>query len=162
MRGDVSVQRKVFRIEQTFVTRRGAAPASVLTGDHRRRLTRARDELHAAIEGMEKATQRILQSAERIGNGAGALATASSGPCIDAPKRTIQEQVLQIFEAANFQDLAGQRIAKVIALLKEIEHGSQSPRGTMEPQTGGELINGPKLDGDSGHASQHDIDKMFG
>ena len=24
------------------------------------------------------------------------------------------------------------------------------------------LLNGPKLDGDPGHASQHDIDAMFG
>lgn len=157
------MQRKVFRIEQTFATRRAAsAPASALTGDHRLRLTRARGELHAAIEGMEKATQRILQSAERIGDGAEALATAPNGTSIDVPKRTIHEQVLQIFEAANFQDLAGQRIAKVIALLSEIEHGSDLPRGTMEPAPNRALINGPKLDGDSGHASQHDIDKIFG
>jgi len=157
------VQHKVFRIEQTLAARHAApAPAGVLTGDHRRRLTRARDELRAAIEGMEKATQRILQSAERIGDGAGALATAPNGASIDAPKRTIHEQVLQIFEAANFQDLAGQRIAKVIALLREIEHGGESPRDTMEPLAGGDLINGPKLDGDSGHASQRDIDEMFG
>jgi hypothetical protein len=27
---------------------------------------------------------------------------------------------------------------------------------------GRSLINGPKLDGDAGHASQHDIDAMFG
>jgi hypothetical protein len=32
----------------------------------------------------------------------------------------------------------------------------------MESSSNRALINGPKLDGDSGHASQHDIDKMFG
>ena len=33
----------------------------------------------------------------------------------------IRDQVIRIFDACNFQDLAGQRIAKVLATLKFIE-----------------------------------------
>jgi hypothetical protein len=32
----------------------------------------------------------------------------------------------------------------------------------LAPARATSLINGPKLDGDAGHASQRDIDKMFG
>jgi hypothetical protein len=35
------------------------------------------------------------------------------------------------------------------------------PATEMGRAYGGDLINGPRLDGDSGHVSQQDIDAMF-
>jgi len=86
----------------------------------------------------------------------------------------IQEHVIGIFEACNFQDLTGQRISKVVGALKFIERhvvrmmeiwgGIESFQGLAPTGANGEngqLINGPKLDGDLGHASQDEIDALF-
>ncbi len=79
---------------------------------------------------------------------------------------------MQIYEACNFQDLAGQRIGNVIDMLNAVEeqvagmlercngNGAKALPAVKPAERG--LLNGPKLDGDSGHANQHDIDKMFG
>ena len=78
---------------------------------------------------------------------------------------------MQIYEACNFQDLAGQRIAKVIETLNMVEAQLSAMltrcngRPAEAQRQGGRrrrLAQRPKLDGDIGHASQHDIDKMFG
>ena len=86
----------------------------------------------------------------------------------------IQEHVVRIYEACNFQDLAGQRIGKVIAHAQAGRGAARDRcwrhsktafrRSADQPPAAAparELINGPKLDGDAGHASQHDIDTMF-
>ena len=88
----------------------------------------------------------------------------------------IQDHVLRIFEACNFQDLTGQRIAKVLADA-EIHRGAHRahdgnlgrPRrvqglhrhGRRPSATSAVTLHGPKLDGDEGHASQDDVDVMF-
>jgi chemotaxis protein CheZ len=85
----------------------------------------------------------------------------------------VQDHVVRIYEACNFQDLAGQRIGKVIAMLMMVEErlvamiqrhsgaGIAQPVQTSKSTPSTELINGPRLDGASGHASQLDIDAMF-
>ena len=88
----------------------------------------------------------------------------------------ILEKVISIFEACNFQDLTGQRISKVMGTMKFIESHinvmmdiwggvdaikSGSP-GVIDERVGdARLLNGPKLEGDVGHASQDDIDALF-
>ena len=88
----------------------------------------------------------------------------------------IQERVISIFEACNFQDLTGQRISKVMGTMKFIEQhiyemmeiwgGVDAIRQHAPPivdtrEGDAKLLNGPKLDGDVGHASQDDIDALF-
>ena len=83
----------------------------------------------------------------------------------------VQDHVVRIYEACNFQDLAGQRIGKVIATLTMIEeklaamvarHSGVGEQPFNEGNPSSEnLVNGPRLDGESGHASQRDIDMMF-
>jgi chemotaxis protein CheZ len=135
-----------------------------------KRLVRAAGELGAAVESMDKATQSILKAAEGIDDGAKTLAAAIKGDYARSLAQDIQEQVVRVYEACNFQDLAGQRIGKVIALLATLEHqvaamltrcdgGAPAP---LAAKPACALINGPKLDGDAGHASQRDIDAMFG
>jgi chemotaxis protein CheZ len=142
---------------------------SVLINDgNERRMTRAAGELGAAVGGMETATQKILASAEVIDDCARALAAALNNDYHHGLAQDLQDHVVRIYEACNFQDLAGQRIGKVIAMLVMIEerlmamiqHHSGANEAT-KPSSAGDLINGPRLDGAAGHASQHDIDVMF-
>jgi chemotaxis protein CheZ len=143
-----------------------------LIGDGReRRMARAGDELTAAVQGMETATQNILKSAECADDGAKALAAALKTDYERGLAQDIQDNVVRIYEACNFQDIAGQRIENVIATLTSIEEqvaamlarcngGVPAPVAAKCERDG--LLNGPKLDDDTGHASQHDIDRIFG
>jgi chemotaxis protein CheZ len=81
----------------------------------------------------------------------------------------VQDHVVRIYEACNFQDLSGQRIGKVIEMLMmleerlvaTIERYNNTGEPAQTPSPNNDLINGPRLDGASGHASQQDIDAMF-
>jgi chemotaxis protein CheZ len=134
-------------------------------------------ELGAVVGGTEQATQRILEAAESIDQAASALTKVNSPDQQKLLSEEIQESVVAIFEACNFQDLTGQRISKVMATMKFIENhimvmmdiwgGVDAIRAHAPPiiddRVGdAKLLNGPKLDGDVGHASQNDIDAMFG
>jgi chemotaxis protein CheZ len=135
-----------------------------------RRIPRATGELTAAVDGMETATQKILKSAEIVDDSAKALAASLKTDYDRGLAQDIQDQVVQIYESCNFQDLAGQRIENVIATLTAMEQQvagmlarcADASAAMAKPARGNGLLNGPKLDGDTGHASQHDIDKMFG
>lgn len=194
------MQRKVFRIEEMAGAgerrRTSVAPALAPAASHReiaqsldliarqkrdlaalihegkhRRMTLAAGELGAAVEGMETATQNILKATEGIDDNARALGAALKNDYERSLAHDIQEQIVQIYEACNFQDLAGQRIGKVIAVLDMVEaqltamalrcNGGDVPQTESEAKEGG-LINGPKLDGASGHVSQRDVDMLFG
>ena len=79
----------------------------------------------------------------------------------------IQQRIAQIYEACNFQDLAGQRIGKVIALLGHFDEqladvvaGGGYVAPAIAKRDDG-LINGPRLDGAAGHVDQGDVDLLF-
>ena len=83
----------------------------------------------------------------------------------------IQDHVVNVYEACNFQDLSGQRIGHVIETLNSIEdqvegmlerhNGRPAEAPAAKPFARPALLNGPRLDGDSGHTCQEDIDLMF-
>jgi chemotaxis protein CheZ len=144
------------------------------SGDEMAKVT---DELGAVVGGTEQATQHILEAAEAIDQSAGALSKAASPEQARLLSEEIQERVISIFEACNFQDLTGQRIAKVMNTMKFIEHHinvmmdiwggvdairAHAPPIVDERVGDAKLLNGPKLDGDEGHVSQDDIDALFG
>ena len=195
------MQRKIFRVEQMSgkghervpTPRAGEPPQQglarelavlreLIASNHRElmalqgsaaepRMTRAVYELGAAIDGMEKATQTILKCGEAIDESARTLAVTLKTPYNIGLAQEIQEQTLRIYEACNFQDLAGQRIGKAITALQAVEEhvarmlaqsGTAEAAPAPEKPAGPRLVNGPKLDGDEGHASQSDIDAMFG
>ena len=133
-------------------------------------------ELGAVVGGTEQATQQILEATEAIDQAASALAKVTSHDQQRLLSEEIQERVVSIFEACNFQDLTGQRISKVMATMKFIENhitvmmdiwgGIDAIRAHAPPiaddrEGTARLLNGPKLDGDVGHASQNDIDALF-
>jgi len=173
-RSDVTAEelrRELALVRETITSNRREL-ALLITDGRERRMTRAAGELGAAVAGMEKATQKILHEAEGIDECARALTATLQDDYKRGLAQDIQDHTVQVYEACNFQDLAGQRIAKVIETLNLVEEqlaamlarcdGRAAEAETQRPTAGSGLINGPKLDGDSGHASQRDIDAIFG
>jgi chemotaxis protein CheZ len=149
---------------------RNKSELAALIGDgNDRRMARAAGELGAAAEAMETAADAVLKSAESIDEYARALGASLKSDYERGLAQDIQDRLIAIYEACNFQDIAGQRIGKVIETLMAVETQISAMLGrpiAAEPPVPNEqkalsLINGPKLDGDSGHASQRDIDAMF-
>lgn len=133
-----------------------------------RTMPRIAHELNAVVEGSERATQKILTAAEEIDVTANNLSAALDGRIEQGLAQDIQDLVIKIFEACNFQDLIGQRVAKVLATLdfvedhiaRVLEEIKTAAAGTR--RSGATALYGPRLDGDVGHASQDDVDAMFG
>jgi chemotaxis protein CheZ len=139
-------------------------------------MARVNGELGAVVGGTEEATQQILEAAEAIDQSASALTKVNSPDQQKLLSEEIQERVVSIFEACNFQDLTGQRIKKVMTTMKFIENhitvmmdiwgGVDAIKAHAPPivdtrEGDDKLLNGPKLDDDPGHASQDDIDALF-
>jgi chemotaxis protein CheZ len=142
------------------------------------RVARVTKELEAVFGDTTVATERILQAAEEIDHDAHALAgllkDGHEQGLAQGLAQDIQERVTAIFEACNFHDLTGQRIAKVGDMLKLVEEhlarmmeiwsvierfnvaAAQSSAEDLDA-----LLNGPKLNGDQGHSTQDEIDKLF-
>jgi chemotaxis protein CheZ len=139
-------------------------------------MAKVNGELGAVVGGTEQATQQILEATEAIDQAATALSKNITPDQQRLLSEEIQERVVSIFEACNFQDLTGQRISKVMNTMKFIEQhiyemmniwgGVDAIKAHAVPivdnrEGDAKLLNGPKLDGDVGHASQDDIDAMF-
>jgi len=139
-------------------------------------MAKVNGELGAVVGGTEEATQQILEATEAIDNAATALSKVTSADQQKRLSEEIQERVVSIFEACNFQDLTGQRIKKVMTTMKFIEHHivvmmeiwggvdaikAHAPQIADHREGDARLLNGPKLEGDVGHASQDDIDALF-
>ncbi|HEY4406695.1 MAG TPA: protein phosphatase CheZ [Xanthobacteraceae bacterium] len=137
---------------------------------------RASRELDAVVDSTERATQQILEAAESIDEAANTLSASLKHEQEQALTSDIRDHVVRIFEACNFQDLTGQRIAKVLATLTFVEHrvarmleiwggretvDSYAAATPAEPGVEPPLVSGPKLNGDRGHVSQQEIDAMF-
>jgi chemotaxis protein CheZ len=138
-------------------------------------------ELDAVAAGAEHATQQILDAAEAIEDAAGTLAASVKRKQAQALAQDIQEQVIRIFEACNFQDLGGQRIGKVLVTLEAFaDHISRMMEicdgAVVSPAQAGAMsgsaatprnmsktasVQGPHLAGDAGHASQAEIDRLL-
>src|SRR5215470_173490 len=91
-----------------------------ITGFEGPEMKRVTHELDAIVGGTEKATENILAAAEFIDQAANSLSAVVKSDQDQALAHDIQDQVIRIFEACNFQDLTGQRITKVVAALKFI------------------------------------------
>lgn len=160
---------KPFRIESHLTPGDTPAPvnaqeiAALVHDGEGRRLARGAAELASAMESIEKACGAVLEAAERADEQARQLAEGAENEGMRALACGIQQQMARVFELCHFQDLAGQRIEKVIGLLTGLDErlsGIVSPL-ELVPATAG-LINGPRLDGASGHVGQDEIDALFG
>ena len=167
-----SLKRELALIRDT-IARNTRELGTLIDDGKERRMARAADELRASVDGMDHATQKILAAVELIDDGARSLASSLKNDYERGLAQDIQDHVVKIYEACNFQDLAGQRISSVIGIMTMVEDQIAAMIERCDTVTGAspsyakavparELLNGPKLDDDAGHASQCDIDKMFG
>jgi len=124
-------------------------------------------ELDAVVQATEDATNTIMEQAERIME-----ADASE---TDAYQATINDAVIQIFEACTFQDITGQRISKVVETLQHIDQrisqfvaavGVDDAEGPMSDEEAARdarkrdlMLNGPQHAGEG--VDQADVDEML-
>ncbi len=122
----------------------------------------ATDELDAVVEHTATATNEILDACETL--------EALQSKLDDGSAQALGNAVTRIYEACSFQDITGQRIAKVVSALKAIEARVAAVTGSFSslPATvgkkadateGEQLANGPQLPTNA--SSQADIDKLL-
>jgi chemotaxis protein CheZ len=131
------------------------------------RIPAAGHELGAIVKQTEQATNDIMECAEEL------MAADASDPA--AYKALVDAKMLVIFEACSFQDLTGQRIAKVVETLEHIEarvarfasavrvdeaasllSEREAAERTRKEQL---LLHGPQSEGKG--IGQRDIDQLF-
>jgi len=131
------------------------------------RIPSAGEELDAIVQATETATNTIMECAEAL------MSADASDPA--AYKALVDERMLTIFEACSFQDITGQRIAKVVETLQHIEERVSRFADVMNAKdidgflTEHEraraerkekfLLHGPQLAG--GGVDQAKVDEMF-
>jgi chemotaxis protein CheZ len=136
------------------------------------------NELDEIVAATERATETILNSAEKIDDLAQQLRQHSPDQFVTQLTDEMLENTIAMFEACNFQDLCGQRTTKVVNTLKFIEERVEammeiwgednfdtvdhpddvlSANANRAPQ--GEELHGPAEHG--GGISQADIDALF-
>ncbi len=134
------------------------------------RVHSAVDELGTIVAATEFATEQILTAAETIEATVDATAEARSG---GAGRATVIDAVTSIYEACNFQDLTGQRITRVMSLLRDIDerllaiielvgrdHFTAAPPPKTTPSCADQaLLNGPATAGSG--LQQSSIDSLF-
>jgi chemotaxis protein CheZ len=131
-------------------------------------MLRIAHELAEVSTSTEQATQRVLAAAEEIDQITKNLSAALNGQFEQGLVQDIQDHIIRIFEACNFQDLAGQRISKVLSILNFVEdHVARvlediARDSAATRRDGSQYLHGPRLESDSGHVSQAEIDEMFG
>jgi chemotaxis protein CheZ len=131
------------------------------------RIPSAGEELDAIVKATENATNTIMECAEAL------MAADASDPA--AYKALVDDKMMVIFEACSFQDITGQRIAKVVETLQHIESRvarfadvmqakdidgilSEAEKARQERKEK-LMLNGPQLAGE-GH-DQNSVDKLF-
>jgi chemotaxis protein CheZ len=140
-------------------------------------MRRVAGELDAVVGATEQATTNILSAVEEIETSANMLRAAGVDSGNNDHVGVILDRVVGLYEACNFQDLTGQRINKIVNVLKFVEERLDKMIGVWggleafkelavhDGAGGGDekgLLNGPKLDSDDGHVEQNDIDALFG
>ena len=131
------------------------------------RIPAAGQELDAIIKATEDATNTIMENAEAL--------MAADVKDMKTYQALVNDHVMKIFEACSFQDITGQRIAKVVETLQHIEQRvarfadvmkakdldgflNEKERARNERKEKF-LLNGPQLAGEG--VDQSDVDKMF-
>ena len=131
------------------------------------RIPAAGQELGAIVQATETATNTIMECAEAL------MGADASDP--KAYKALVDEKMMVIFEACSFQDITGQRIAKVVETLQHIEERvsrfadvmqAKDIQGFLTEQERERaerkekfLLHGPQLAG--GGVDQSKVDEMF-
>ncbi len=132
------------------------------------------EQLDAIVDATENATNTIMESMESIdGLMTEARALAVENPALGEVFDKVTDKVNMVFEACSFQDITGQRISKVVNILKFVEERVNAIILTWgrdeltkvvveikEEDPDKKLLHGPQLKGQG--VTQADVDKMLG
>ncbi|WP_158266747.1 protein phosphatase CheZ [Alsobacter soli] len=153
---------------------RAAAAAVVEAGAG---LGRASAELTAVISDVGRGVHAILGVCEELDAAIHRL--RADGALTQEAAEQLTERIVLLFQACDFQDLAGQRIANVRGLLNELDRrittwrfgAGPAAKAAPEPGRGipgwggnsqaSELENGPRLQSDAGHLTQAEVDRLL-
>jgi chemotaxis protein CheZ len=131
------------------------------------------DQMVAVVKATEAATNTIMEAMESNTEAVAALREKIDDPEQLALLDKITDNANNVFEACSFQDITGQRVGRVARsityveervdalkyLLGEEELAQVEVAPDPELADGGELLNGPQLNGEG--LSQDDIDGLF-
>jgi len=164
---DAKIYRELREIAQYIESMKHEIGALQVNDLKNSRIPAAGEELGAIVQATEAATNSIMECAEAV--------MAADGADPAAYKALVDEKMLVIFEACSFQDITGQRIAKVVATLQHIEQRVARFADVMQAKdldgflTEDEkmraarkeklLLNGPQLAGKG--VDQSKVDEMF-
>jgi chemotaxis protein CheZ len=152
-----------------------------------RSMRRVNSELDEVVVDTERATTSILSATEEIEGQIRSIRDTITDPTHQARVEIVLQKVVALYESCSFHDVTGQRISKIVGVLKYLEErvqavidawaaldafrgfasssavpGSAAAASVAIPGPKHvELLHGPRLPKDSGHASQDDIDAMF-
>ncbi|MBI1361561.1 MAG: chemotaxis protein [Alphaproteobacteria bacterium] len=129
-------------------------------------LPSAMTEIGLIVETTEGAANQIMQAAEEI------MGQPLEVPQ-DAYRELVESRCLSVMEACAFQDLAGQRISKVVEMLLKFENHigglaevlsesgevEDAPVEQPQPAEGAVYLNGPTAPGEG--VDQDEIDRLF-
>jgi chemotaxis protein CheZ len=131
------------------------------------RIPAAGEELDAVVKATEAASNTIMECAEAV------LAGDTSDPA--AFKAMVDQKMLIVFEACSFQDITGQRVAKVIETLEHIEARVSRFTDALRTRDTGRfvseeerasaerkerlMLHGPQRDG--GNDRQREVDRLM-
>jgi len=124
-------------------------------------VARIAEELQAVVACAEQATQKILAATEDIDQAANTLSATLKTDGEQGLAQDIRDRVIQIFEACNYQDLASQRVTKVMATLGRMERQIARTLDELGRAQSAPPLHGPRLPTDRGHVSQNEVDSMF-
>jgi len=164
---DAKIYRELREIAQYIESMKHEIGALQVNDLKNSRIPAAGEELGAIVQATEAATNSIMECAEAV--------MAADGADPAAYKALVDEKMLVIFEACSFQDITGQRIAKVVETLEHIEqrvarfadvmqakdidgflNAHERARAERKEKF---LLNGPQLAGDG--VDQSGVDKIF-
>ena len=161
---DVAIYRELREIAEYIQAMKVEIGALGVNEIRDRRIPAAGEELGAIIKATENATNTIMGCAEAV--------MSAAADDVEAFKALVEEKMLVIFEACAFQDITGQRIAKVVATLEHIEmrvarfaavlHAKDLGGYLSEvEQAGAErlLLHGPAREGEG--IGQTDVDRLL-
>lgn len=164
------VRRDLIEMAEAISRTRREIAAMRLPDQQKSQLIHATAQLGAIVEATEKATSDILAATEDIQESAWELREKGVQDT-DACDR-IDQRAVDIYTACSFQDLTGQRTAKVVETLRFLENrvnamiriwGIDDVRvddGGETPPPDSELLNGPQEHGTG--IGQSEIDRMLG
>ena len=113
-----SLRNELKSMSEAIIQTRSEISAIKPDEDSSSRIMAATEELDAIITATERATSDILGAAERIQTAAQGLREAGIDERICS---MFDEQSTNIFMACSFQDITGQRVQKVVNLLRYLE-----------------------------------------